>query len=1094
MQTRARSGGTRPLQTATASTPETEPIRTGGFSASNAPSRGLRRSNLPVPLTPEVLSSSIPASQRLDGASSCPVNRTGRSASDTLRMPTLSPTVSPLTVQGRSPPPHQREAYQRQVYSGSGNRGSGAMSLPPSTTPTQAGSAPVDGNVDGNHHRAHSSPCGTMNSDSSTIRNPRGLRPNESAPSMPSMSSRLPAMMLPHKLSTSATANTNVSTAQPPAQQPPASTAIMPTVPVSSPRQALQPDVSPGTVSSPARRCCLVADSSDRSAEATPVSTAQISLPPPSLPQVPAPASRPSSTANATSASNSVACGPHHACETETRTTDRDSNGGRDGYLRDNPRVRALVNTLYQHVVTTQPEEPLRYLAQLRAGTIPQMPPTRVTPPAIHRALTVPQSRQLSSRAHSGTHAPFTHTAEVTSTSSASASSELRRESETTCDNDGGQTQAASFQLTPQQSESAASQEGKVDLTDSLNSGAVSSLVANRPASLAARSDVASAVRLLRTSPLAATLSLQPRGGSSGSNVGSRARPSSIAGGVTHTSAGSNAILSGSGSSKHGSPHLMHRSGLLTNSLANSGFFSGAAVGGAGHQVGANGTVLQHFSGSGNVFRASGCAAPHSGASFAGSASGMERGEATPSDLSSMFSTNSVDLQEFIAEFRIAKEERYGGSVDHPAITLDELACIIECSSFPCADAEVLLDLFDELQPCARYLAGVRSPTRSSPALPASVKRNSSPQLPHGGMGPTSMSTTPVFNETGTATGKVRGVFATNGSDVAAMCNEGSAAGPACPSGQVQETESCVTTAHPPASIAAKDMSHSQKHLANEAQYKAGVPISGHADVKDGKALGIGSCIADGAPYESSSEGGNYNRCSSDALTGASGLPRHQGVPQHPYADAADDEEAPTVPFDTLLARMAYKIQGRYPSEAIRIAFYGMVVDEEIPATALESSGRSARLGVDDAAHVGNGRGLHSAVSTDSLTPSETTAMGSSIPGLATTGYGTLPSCTVPLSRCIAEGMFARLGMVDVTAGEMQRGLRSVGLPIGQDEQRVCECHLEDFARLVRAITSVSERGCSASPTNPILTSLRESYLQRTSGGTVPAASAPWKE
>ncbi|CAC9486284.1 conserved hypothetical protein [Leishmania infantum JPCM5] len=1132
MQTRARSGGTRPLPTATSAASETDSIRTGGSSDSNSPSHGLRRSNLPAPLAPEALSSSLPVSQRLDGASSCPVNRAGRLAPDALRMPTLSPAASPLTVQGRSPPPHQREAYQRRVHPGSGDKGGGKMSLPPPSTPTQAGSAPVDENGDGSGRRGHHNARSSMNSGSSSSSrherssNALGLRTNEPAPSMPSMSSRLPAMMQPSKLSTSTTASSNVSTTNPPAQQQPASTATMPTVPTSSSRLASQPDVSLLTVTSPARRCCLVADSSDRSAETTPVSTVQIPLPPRSLPQAPAPAQRPSSTVSATSASNSVTRGTAHQREAEARATAGDGSTSKEAYLRDNPRVRALVNNMYQHVMTTQPEEPLRYLAHLRAGTVPQVPSTHLAPPATQRgearrtpgqqARTVPQPRQLSSRAHGSAHPPYSHTAEGASTSSASVSSELLRDSGSTCDNDGGHTWAGPLQPTPQQPESAASHGGDVDLTDSFDSGAVSSGVANRPASLTARSDVAAAVRPLRTPPSAPTTSLQSRGGSSGVNAGGRVMPPSIAGTVMHTNASSNAILSGSASSKHGSPQLLQRSGLVTNSLANSGFLSGVAVGSAGHQAGSSGALLQHASGSVSAFRSSGIAAPHLVPSFAGSVSGIERGEATPSDLSSLFSTNSVDLQEFIAEFRLAKEERYGGSVDHPAITLDELACIIECNSFPCADAEVLLDLFDELQPCARYLAGVQNPTRSPPAVSATLKRNSSPQLLHRGLGPRSMSPVSLFNGTvaataaaeSAATGKVRGVGATNSSAVAAMGNNGNATGPAWPPGRVQGAESCVAAAHPPTSVAAKGMSHSHERFADEAQCKGCVTISGRADTKDGKVLVIGSRIADGAPFESSSEGGSYNpysRCTSDAFTGASTLQRQQGVSQHPYSDGADGEEVPTVPFDTLLARMAYKIQGRYPSEAIRIAFYGMVVDEESAATALESSGRSAGLGVDCAALVANGRGLHGVVSTDSLTPSETTVMGSSSAGMATTGYGTLPSCTVPLSRCITEGLFARLGMVDVTAGEVQRGLRSVGLPIGQDEQRVYECHLEDFARLVRAITAVSERGCSASPANPSLTSLRESYVQRgssnnfavcnnSSGGTVPAAPAPWKE
>ncbi|KAG5479454.1 hypothetical protein LSCM1_04717 [Leishmania martiniquensis] len=1094
----------------------------GGSSVSNSPSHGLRRSNLPAPLAPEVLASSNSAPQRLSGPSSCPVNRVGIPASSVPHMPSLSSTPSPPAAPGRSPPLQQRESYQHRAHPGSSSRCGGTLSLPPSSPPAHAASASAEEGVDSSGRRGHhhTRSNGNSNSGGSVVEggtSALGLRVHEPAPSVPSMSSRLPAMAQAHKLSTSVTATSNVIMPQPPTPPQPASTATMPAVPTSPARLVSQPDVTILTVSSPARRCCLVADSTDRGAQTAPVPTAQIPLPPAPMQQQPASTPRPSSTVNLTSANSSGTRGLAHHRETAARTAGGDGSSGREAYLRDNPRVRTLVNNLYQHVVTTQPEDPLQYLAQFRAGTAVQASCAQLSLPVPQRGEarrppgqqthTVPQPRQLSSRGHGGAHAVNPHAATEARPSSVLLSAELRRENSDTRDGGGGQARARPVPPTARQSASGSSRGGEMDLVGSFSG------IGNRPSPLTSRNDPAAVVRLLRTPPSAPTASPQPRGGRSGASVGGLSTPQSMPGTVTHTIASSNLIVSGSASSKHGSPQLLQRPGVVTSSLTSSGILPS----GAGHQTGSSATLLQHSGGSGSGFRSSGGATQQSMASFAFSVSGLERGEATSSDLSSLFSTNSVDLQEFIAEFRIAKEERYGGSVDHPAITLDELACIIESSSFPCADAEVLLDLFDELQPCARYLAGVRSPTRCSSAMSAPLKHSSAP-LARGGLGAGSVNPVSSFSGTatataaadGAATGKSRVFGLAHGPSAAAMHNSGNASGPAWPAGRMQGAESCVTAADPPPSIAAQDVNHGQRRFADEAQCNDSVALGGRADAKEGKVLVIDNRITGGAAHASSGEGGNYKsftRGTTDACSDTSLPQRPQEVSQIPRTDTADGEEALTVPFDTLLARMAYKINGRYPSEAIRIAFYGMVVDDESAGAAFEGSGRSAGLGADGASLVTNGRSLRGGVATESSTPSELTAMGSGSAGTATTGYGTLPSCTVPLSRCIAEGLFARLGMVDVTAGELQRGLRSAGLPTGQDEQRACECHLEDFARLVRAITAVSERGSGVSPATVLLTSLRESYLQRGSsssftagnstsgsGGTVSATSAPWKE
>ncbi|KAK7194907.1 hypothetical protein NESM_000412600 [Novymonas esmeraldas] len=1146
MQTRTRSsGGSRSLPS-TESTSQASSLRTGSASTSTTPSNGRRRSNLPAPLVPDVLAGPVPAPPRLDGASSCPVNRTAGTASNTPHMPALSPTTaSPASQGGRTPPPHHRRGH---AVSGS----AGPIPLPMPSSPPQ-----------GLRQRGDR-PASTASVEES------------GSGSATALSNRLPTMMQPHKLSASATATTARPARQPSSAHthaPSAPVATMPPVPTSPARMVSQPDVTLLAVSSPARRGYLVADGNGREAERTSGSMqSQMPIPlppPPPLPSAPAPAQpRPSSTSSApssTSHTGSGGRGSAHPRDGAARNTTAGGGGAvSDTYLRENPRVRALVNNLYQQVLTTQPEEPLQYLAQLRIGTATQ-PPGQTAP---QHGRAPPQSRQLSSSSGYGhTYPPTRHAAAEGG-------------------GDDGQTRAhpspaPAVQQVPSAPSAHAAVVEDAALAGSLNSGVVggecrrhSSLdsgvvVASagggdrHPDSAVPPSDptTAAVVRLLRTPPSAPTAPLSVRIGSSASiGGGAFVVPPSIAGAAMQPTAGNSAGVGSSASSKHGSAQ---RGGAhVTNSLTSSGFLSGVVGVGAGHQPGTNVALTLHSSsGGGGVFRCSSGAAPHSAASFAGSISGVERGEMTPSDLSSLLSTNSVDLHEFIADFRLAKEERCGSGVDKPNITLDELAGIIEASSFPVPDVEVLLDLFDELQPCTRYLASAHSPMRSPPAPAAiALRRKSSPPLPpprhsvgiasgsaghnprqrdavvpaptgggsqppRGGLSADSISSV-ASSATGapsaawdaTGSGKLRG-FAGSGYSAGTQAlygNSHQVNGLAWPGGRVHGAESCVTAAYPPTSVAAQDAT--TRH--------------GRADAKAGHLAALDTRPADAAPCKLVEDGGAprmSGRCASDVFASASpSQPPHLDVVSR-HCGAEAEAEAATVPFDTLLARMAFKIQGRYPSEAIRIAFYGMVVDEEAPAAALEGTWRSGGFS-DDVRRVSPfGRGMRGVVSTDSLTPSEppgATGSGSAVVATMTTtttttitttaGHGALAGCTVPLSRCIAEGLYARLGMVDVTVGEVQRSVRSAGMPTSPEEQRGWECHLEDFARLVRAVTAVSERGCSVSPANLFLTSLRDGHLQRSTSGTAaavgsgavsttnsinaasgliaPTASASWKE
>lgn len=393
--------------------------------------------------------------------------------------------------------------------------------------------------------------------------------------------------------------------------------------------------------------------------------------------------------------------------------------------------------------------------------------------------------------------------------------------------------------------------------------------------------------------------------------------------------------------------------------------------------------------------------------SLGGSLSGVERGDVSPSDMSSFLSNASVDVQEFIHEFRTAKEEQIGG-LEKPHITFDDLACIVETIPFSVPDAALLSELFDDL-----------ITTPSAPVV------------------------SPVWPSRQVSTGSGR----------------------------------AAADAPPPSEGKSLLSSSGRSNAYNGAGYiTAAQPSAAFPSLSP--------------PQLGNISGGLPNMNGNAVYAGTSG------------SAAATPAEERTVLFEALLARMAYKIQGRYPAEAVRIAFFAMVVDDDPTsethkADEVESSLTNIGSGADRPT-----RGLTTTTTTtatgysaESVTPSETPVLLN--PHLLST-QSAAPltpfnsTCTVPLARCIAEGLHHRLGMVDVTAADVQRALRIAGLPQDGDEYRGFECHLQDFGRLVHAVATTAaagDRGMTCSPGNPYLSSLRESYLQR--AGT---SSASWRE
>ncbi|KPI82799.1 hypothetical protein ABL78_8189 [Leptomonas seymouri] len=1268
MQTRTRAVSQRPLPAPLPNNDTAAAIPTRQLSPSALPSPTTTRrrpSRAVAPLTADVLANSRPGVQ---GASSVhtPVLRPSSSSHQTPRschtlsevphMPALSSTATTPTartsVNCPSEPLNAR-AERNALLSPSCLERSVSKSATsdtvrtPSSPPARLRSLSDPALAEDEKEKGEGSVHGGVE-DSAEVTSQQQLpcvhgRGSESA-------SRLPVVLQPRKL-------TPVNSATPPSTAP--------CVLTSPARMASQPDVNALSVTSPARRCCLSAgvvrdeahgnqstESGNRKsvAAATPTTVtsalrsrsanvvrrcsgehAQVSreahlepLPLPS-PQAPSGNIAPSATSvasrramndsNGTSSSSSTSNRPRR--HTFSQEIEANSSGSGETYLRENPRVRTLVNNLYQQVLTVQPEDPLNYLAHLSQHAVPQplsavhsdtsqpgQPPKPATSndektgADVHneasthpmQLASAPTGGSPNPNSRRGTHtprsvspheSPAATTLATATTSSTTTITDTRRSGEGTdpsvpasgsaetssqqqqrpplsragwlatvnqssnLNGDGGSGGAAgAAAVVPARCRSNSLQshqsphsniEGGLSGGSNTNAQVTAAAVANTTSSGSSHHG--------NTSSFAMTVPARTAdvGSNGGSNANSNVRNSSSNGRVLRapppsaptvplatrlTSAGSPAnttnIRSALGSSiKLSSPFSFQRPSFH------------ASGGVANHSLGSGVGLLGNHS-----FSRAMAHQP----SLLGSSPGLDHGEATPSDVSSIFSTNSVDLQEFMAEFRMAKEESVGGGIECPMITLEDLAAIAETVSFPFSDGVVLLDLFNELQPCTAYLAKALPPATSTATALECVAAVAPPlsatRVPGSGQNRRPPREAMI---TAAANAPVRG---SNSSNRAAAAAGLDSAGKLLISstgvgGVAAVAATAVTATHRSMhdsfslSCGASDCgAATEDHCTRDIEAEPTPPLANQSDLRVSSVRGHVE---------------NNRNCTVEDNSGDMTIARHWGneeiLPATPIAtifdanptkeplvkllspgrstgadsafapttipappstksaledsdDRASAGGAPTVPFDTLLARMAFKIQGRYSAEAIRIAFYGMMVDDDTN-TAATASHANASTSMPVVAHASNApptadtaaaatqisRGMINILSFDSLTPSEQAVASSAA---TTLNCVSMPSCTVPLLRCLSEGLYARLGMVDVTVNDVQRGVRSAGLPTAPEDQSAYECHLEDFARLVRSVTAAADHSFSTSPSSLCLSNLRGSSLQRGTSAAMP--------
>ncbi|KAH9597512.1 hypothetical protein LSM04_000702 [Trypanosoma melophagium] len=203
--------------------------------------------------------------------------------------------------------------------------------------------------------------------------------------------------------------------------------------------------------------------------------------------------------------------------------------------------------------------------------------------------------------------------------------------------------------------------------------------------------------------------------------------------------------------------------------------------------------------------------------------------------------------------------------------------------------------------------------------------------------------------------------------------------------------------------------------------------------------------------------------------------------------DAGETESRERVYFDAFISRMAFMIQGRYPTEVLRATFYAVLesavqkkcsADGDITRRTSSSTGSAAsgtcRTGAkchggNNVTHTGANNHNNNNNNNDNNSPitaanANATALhtfpgiNTSLPpalcaapndnNVPTTELSTLLH-GVPLAVCVEEGLWRGLG-IPVSKAEVARALHMIGIPADDNY----EFHVNDFVRLVTALTS----------------------------------------
>eukprot|EP00796_Vickermania_ingenoplastis_P010061 gene10061-7031_t len=436
-----------------------------------------------------------------------------------------------------------------------------------------------------------------------------------------------------------------------------------------------------------------------------------------------------------------------------------------------------------------------------------------------------------------------------------------------------------------------------------------------------------------------------------------------------------------------------------------------------------------------------------------------QRNELRSSSDLSVFSCGSVDIQDFLADFKQAKADTLGEKKQ--VVTLDELSDVLERVNIPLPDAKILDDLFDE----------IRLPLRSNMFV---MEGNPNNRLGKSGSPPSPPA--PPANTNLRNSGDSRsGAKAkdTNFPYRVSCADECSASTAEPSSGSRSGGPTLVSCGDQAVLITANGIEAMKPPSAPNGQEKKRTPIGLPP-------FGGPKTIA-GVPGVVSGPSTNGPSEASESTVQQDG--------------ESNDEIEERVEFDTFLCRMAYMIQGRYSQELVRSVFYAMVEDYDrglvhvsfrgqgwldgtfivapkfgdgsaitIIEPPLEERNSSRELGDaprgntpttgsprhNTAATSGKIGGLHRNPSANMLPP-----LSASQPNLGSsftaTSFNQLTR-SAPLHLCIMDGIHRRLGLRQFTGAHVVQALRSVHLP---DDDPSFECHVNNFISLVNIMAQM---------------------------------------
>lgn len=190
------------------------------------------------------------------------------------------------------------------------------------------------------------------------------------------------------------------------------------------------------------------------------------------------------------------------------------------------------------------------------------------------------------------------------------------------------------------------------------------------------------------------------------------------------------------------------------------------------------------------------------------------------------------------------------------------------------------------------------------------------------------------------------------------------------------------------------------------------------------------------------------------SMTGSSS----DGGQREPSVSCPDEEEF--IEFDVFLSRMAFMVQGRYPTEVIRSAFFAMM--EEYRAGVLRASYKGRDWSdctlYSSVEPINPPQNSKRAFNSNQEEPSRSTVPGPSGLQASVQPNFTQLSQSLPLHCCVMDGLYRRLGMRSLTTLQVQAALRAACLP---EDDLNWGCHVNDFITLAQTL---SQQSASSSP------------------------------